>query len=178
MVNINNLADKLQDTQEFCTEIDKFIDNTLIIEGYTVQQWKRHFFVKIPEEINFMSLVDVAAEIAKKYQQASYYRDKRHFSLAIIEQTKAEKFHEHFQFTRREHEKQHGKPLAAESCKVAANLAVKDIEASIVNQKVIHDFWTKTCNVLTETRKLIELMIRALSSDAYIQKDLVIKGEH
>ena len=67
--------------------------------------------------------------------------------------------------------------LAAESCKVAATLAVGDLENAISNQKVIHSFWVKTCDTLTEMRKLLELVGYALAGDARVQRDIVIRGD-
>jgi hypothetical protein len=114
-----------------------------------------------------------------KYQRAAFFRDSQQVNLAIMEQNKAEKYHTEFQHIRIKHQEQFGKPLAAESCKSAALLAIKDIESAIGNQKVIHTFWVKTCDTLTEMRKLIELCGYALSGDSRVQRDFVVRGgEH
>jgi hypothetical protein len=176
MNSIDKLARRLEETQEFCSKVEKHLDENFLIEGKTMIAWKKHFKISIPEELNFLSLVSLAQEVMVKYQLAAFYRDSQHVTLTIMEHAKSEKYNTEFQFARTEYQKEHGRSLAAESCKVAATLAVTDLEAAIANQKVIHDFWVKTANTLTELRKLLELVARALSGDAHVQRDFVIKG--
>jgi hypothetical protein len=95
--------------------------------------------------------------------------------MTILEQAKFEKYHTAYQAARSRTEKEFGKPLAAESCKVEATLATKHLEDAIANQKVIKDFWNKTCETLTELRKLVEVMGYALSGDAKVSRDFVVR---
>ena len=176
MNNLDALTKKLETAQEFTTQVEKYLDENFLVEGKTLRQWRAHFFIKIPDDINLGTLVDLAAQIWTKYQEAAYYRDKQHTQLAIMEQTKLDKYNEAYRDARRENEREHGKPLAAESCKVEATLAVKDLENAIRNQKVVKDFWAKSCETLTEMRKLLEIIGRALGADAYINKEFVVKN--
>jgi hypothetical protein len=128
-----------------------------------------------------MVIVDLASQIFKLYQTASYFRDKQTIQMAVLEQTKSDKYNTAYNTARTENEIKFGKPLAADSCKVAATLEVKELEGAIANQKVVRDFWKKTCDTLSELRKLVELMGYALSSDSRVNKDMVVKnygGEH
>ena len=177
MESLDKLAKRLNETQEFCFAVGDHLKEGFLIENKTMIAWKKYFRIKIPEEINFSTLVALAQEIMTKYQRAAFFRDSQQVTLAIMEQSKLEKYHEEFQYARTTHQEEFGKPLAAESCKVAAILAVKDLESAISNQKVIHTFWVKTCDTLTEMRKLIELCGYALSGDARIQRDFIVKGE-
>jgi len=176
--SVSKLAEQLKETQEFCHILKGYLHENFIIEGKTMIEWKKQFKITIPEDINFMSLVDMASDIMIKYQHAAYYRDSQQVQLTIMEQTKLEKYHTEYNHARAENEKKFGKPLAAESCKAAASFAIQALETSISNQKVIHSFWHKTCDTLTEMRKLVELMCYAISGDARVQKDLNIRGEH
>jgi len=177
--SLDKLSKRLNDTQDFCHSVSGYLKEGFLIEGKTMEAWKRHFRIKIPDEINFSTLVQLSQEIMTKYQRAAFYRDSQQVSLAIMEQNKAEKYLAEWNNARIETQQKTGKPLAAESCKVAATLAVKDLEAAISNQKVIHTFWVKTCDTLTEMRKLIELIGYALSGDARTQRDFVVRGgEH
>jgi hypothetical protein len=176
MESIDKLANRLKDTQQFCSAVEDHLSKNFLVEGKSLIAWKKYFRIKVPDEFNFMSVVSLAQDIMKKYQQAAVFRDAQQVNLTIMEQSKAEKYNTEFQFARTQHIKDHGKPLAAESCKVAATLAVQDLEAAIANQKVIHVFWVKTCDTLTEMRKLTELVGYALSGDARVQKDFMVKG--
>jgi hypothetical protein len=179
MESIDKIAKRLTETQDFCFQVSDHLKEGFLIEGKTMTAWKKYFRIEIPEEINFSTLVSLAQEIMTKYQRAAFFRDSQQVTLTIMEQGKAEKYHEEFQYARTSHQQEFGKPLAAESCKVAATLAVKDLESAISNQKVVHTFWVKTCDTLTEMRKLIELCGYALSGDARVQKDFVVRGgEH
>jgi len=181
MKDMGRIASKLKDTQEFLEELSHYLDDNFKIcgvtgKGYSIEEWKALFHVKIPDEITFPVLVKLAAEVFDKYQQAVYFRDKQMVQMSIMEQTHKEKHHSAYQAARNENEQKFGKPLAAESCKIAATLATKELDDAISNQKVTKDFWQKTCETLTELRKLLELMGYALSSDARVNRDFVVRG--
>jgi len=180
MSDISKITERLEGTQEFLDQLGDHLDkNFRLVDANgkrrTIKQWKEFFHIKIPDEVNFMVLVDLASIIFAKYQTASYFRDKQIIQMSILEQTKSDKYNNAYQNARKENEIKFGKPLAADSCKIAASLEVKDIEDAIQNQAVVKDFWVKTCQTLTELRKLLETMGFALSGDARINKDFVIK---
>lgn len=183
MSDMSRIAKKLKDTSEFLNELGQYIDDNFKIAGVTgrghsVEEWKEYFLIDIPDEITFPVLIDLAAQVFEKYQRAAYFRDKQSIQMSILEQTKAEKHDDAYQEARHRNEEKFGKPLAAESCKVAARLATKGLEDAISNQRVIRDFWNKTCDTLTELRKLLELMGYALSGDARINRDFVVRGSN
>jgi len=181
MSDMSRISSKLKDTTEFLNKLSGYLDENFKIfgvtgKGYSVEEWKEYFLIDIPDEITFPVLIDLAAQVFEKYQKAAYFRDKQSIQMSILEQTKAEKYHSAYQSARTENEQKFGKPLAAESCKVSATLATKELEDAISNQKVVRDFWNKTCDTLTELRKLLELMGYALSGDARINRDFVVRG--
>jgi len=171
------IVKKLKDTQSFCATVEGHLATNFLVENNTMKEWKTYFMVEIPEEINFSTLIIIAQEIWMKYQRAACFRDSQQVQLAIMEQAKSDKYNTEYNFIRQDTQQKTGKPLAAESCKISATLAVKDLDSAIANQQVIHNFWVKTCNTLTELRKLLELMGYALSGDARIQRDVVIRSE-
>lgn len=180
MSDLQRISKKLKDTNDFLSELGSYLDDNFRLTGssgkqFTVEDWKKFFHIKIPDEINFMTVISVASDIFDKYQKASYFRDKQIIQMSILEQAKSDKYHKAYQHARTENEKKFNKPLAAESCKTAALLEVKELEDAIANQKVIKDFWNKTCDTLTELRKLLEIICRALSGDSYVQKDTIVK---
>jgi len=161
--------------QEFNGALSAFLENRFLIDGKTMKEWKRHFYVNIPEEINLANLVRLSVEVGKKYQEAGYHREKQTTQLVLLEQAKGDKFHDAYNSIRHEHEEKFSKTLAAESCRVAATLAIKDIENAISNQKVIRDFWVKICDTLVEVRKHLELIGYALSADLRLNRDFVVR---
>jgi len=178
MNKMDNIKNRHKDTSAFLKELDNYITNNFIIEGDTLLQWKKHFHVKLPpaDEITFGTIVEKSKEIAEKYQRAAYFRDKQHVQMNILEQSKLETYNDAYNYARTENEKKFNKPLAAESCKVAATVAIKHLEDAVNTQSVIRDFWVKTCTTLVEIRKLIEQMGFALSGDAKLNKDIYISG--
>jgi hypothetical protein len=174
----NQMIKKLVHFSDLHVRLYKDHDLYRSILETAIEQWKEYFLIKIPDEINFSTVIEVASQIFEKYQRAAYFRDKQTVQMSILEQAKVEKYHTAYQAARNKNEREFGKPLAAESCKTAANLATLDLEDAISNQRVIRDFWNKTCDTLTELRKLLELMARALSGDAYISRDFVVKGNN
>jgi hypothetical protein len=180
-----NIKERLKDTEEFLYDLNVYLnDNFRIIgksgNGYSIDTWREHFIVKIPppEEINFATLISLASEIFKKYQEAAYYRDKQGVQMTVLEQAKFEKYHDAYHEARARTEKEFGKPLAAESCRVEATLATKHLEDAIANQKVVKDFWNKTCDTLTELRKLVEVLGFALSGEAKVSREFIVKGDN
>jgi hypothetical protein len=178
MENDELIQKKLNDAQEFNKNINSYLDKNFLIDGKTMRQWKKELHINIPEDINFASLVNICRDISIKYQRAAYYRDAQQVHLSVLEEAKSDKYNTEYNLVRSDTQAKTGKALAAESCKVAATLAVKDLESAIANQRIIHTFWCKTCDTLTEVRKLVDTIGYGLSGDARIQRDMVIKHNH
>lgn len=176
MKSINILVQKLENTQEFCGAVGSHLKENFLIEGKTMTAWKKYFKIDIPENIDLHSIIYLATEIWNKYQVAAHYRDSQQVQLAIMEQTKSDKYNTEYNSIRASTQAESGRPLAAESCKVHATLAVKDLDSAIANQKVIHTFWVKTCDTLTEMRKLLEIIGYAVGADVKTQREINIRG--
>jgi hypothetical protein len=178
MSDLDSLKKRQKEISEFLQGVKTHLNNNFEIEGKTILEWRKFFTIEIPEEVTFAVLVELSKEIAYKYQRAAYFRDNEMVQSAFIDQSKFEKYYETYNDVRVSTQQKTGKPLAAESCKVAAILATKNFESGMTQQKAIKDFWIKTCDVLTEMRKLVELMGYALSSDARVQRDFVVRGDN
>lgn len=176
MKEIETISKQFNNAQDFNQKLSTYLDANLKFGDRSPKEWKQYFFVRLPERIEFENIVEIASELFNKYQQASALRDKETMQLTLIEQSRIDKFHTAWQSARDEHEKKFNKGLAAKSCEVAANLAVKDLEDAISNQKVAQEFWKKTCDCLTELRKLLEMMGYALSNDARVSRDFNVFG--
>jgi hypothetical protein len=173
--------ERLTSSLEFLTETEKHINEVLKVSGsnnklFTLAEWKRYFYINIPEDITYQTIIDLGREIAIKYQEASYYRDLSTVTTSIIEQDMTIQYNNAYQAARIENETKFSKPLAADSCKIAATIAIKDIDDPLNVQKVIRDFWVKTCNTLVEVRKQVEILGYALAGDSRTNRDFVIKG--
>lgn len=144
----------------------------------SLEEIRSFFRVIIPEDISFPILVNLAREINEKYQRATYLRDKQKVKLALVDQTRIEKYNDAYQLAREETKREMGKPLAAKSCEVQASIATRILENSVNTQQVIYNFWDGICKTLVETRKHIEIISIALSGDAKIQRDFIIKGNN
>ncbi len=174
---MKEIQERLKQTNEFLGGVSKFLDDNFIVEGRTLLQWKKWFKIDFPDDINFSTIIKISSSIAYKFQIAANYRDKQTVQMAILEQAKLEKYHTAYQVAQDKNKKEFNKPLAAESCRNEAILAVSDLEDAIQHQKVVKDFWVKTCNTLSEMRKLLELVGYALSTDARVNRDFVIRTE-
>lgn len=174
---IEEIASSTEESHQFNRELGKFLYNNFIINDRTISSWKEHFHIEIPEEINPTIIIKKSAEISRKYQEAAFFRERQNVQLAILEQAYTNKYHTAYNVARELHQKEFGKNLSADSCKVAASLAIKDIEEAISNQKVVSEFWNKTCATLIEIRKHLELMGHSLATEARVGRDFVFKGD-
>ena len=177
MEKVEEIATSVEEAHQFNRKLGEFLYKSFVINDRTIPSWKKHFHVDIPEDMSFALIIKKSSEVSRKYQEATFFRERQMIQLAILEQTKTNKFHVAYNDAREGHQKEFGKNLAADSCKVVASLAIKDIEEAIANQKVVSDFWNKTCASLIETRKHLELIGRALSGEAMAGRDFVFKGE-
>ena len=83
----HDIGQRIQEGQEFCRELSRYANDNIVFEGKTLGQWRREFWVKIPEDMNFAALAKLSALIAAKYQHAAFYRDTQNISLVVLEQT-------------------------------------------------------------------------------------------
>lgn len=175
MGEIETIQADLESSHLFNRELSKFLHTNFIVNDKTITEWKRYFYIELPEEITFPVLIKKSTEVTKKYQEATFFREKQTVQLCILEQARDNKYNNAYNIVREEHQREFGKNLAADSCKAAATLVVKDIEDAISNQKVVADFWAKTCSTLIETRKHLELIGYALSAEIRAGRDFVFK---
>ena len=177
--SLEDLKRKLTNTEEFLFQFASHLDKNFKIQGVnhakTIKEWKKYFYINIPKELNFITVLELSSEVMKKYQEAAFCRDTQASQLIVLEQVKNEHYNKAYQDARTDHQKEFKKPLAAESCKTAAILATQELEDAMSSQKAVKDFWDRVCSSLIEMRKQLELVVRALSGDAYLQKDIIVK---
>ena len=175
-MEVQEVTEPVREATQFNTDLRQYLLDNFLIEGKTMTEWKRHFFVAIPEEINFHTVIRLTQEIATKYQEAARFRDEFSVQLAIVEQSRQPRYNEAFNNVRNQYASENnGRTLAAESCKAAANATLQDLDDAINNQKIVKDFWNETCKTLVEMRKHVETIGRALGGDSWTQRDMVIK---
>lgn len=177
MEGIEKIAKQFNDAQEFNDSLKNYLDTNLNLGNKTPKEWRRYFKISLPEDsgqINFQTLITASAEIFMKYQQAASIRDREIIQLTVLEQARTDKYNTAYQRARDEHENKFKKGLSAKSCEVTASLAIKDIEDAISNQKLAKEFWKSTCDMLTELRKLLEMIGYALANDAKVNRDFNI----
>jgi hypothetical protein len=180
MLDEEEVLQRIEDIQEFTSKLNDHIETTFRIDNKTLKQWKSELKIKFPEDINFHTIIELSKDIAKKFQIASYYRDRQTVYSNVLEQTKTEKYNKAYQTAQDSSRKDFGKNLAADSCKIAASIEIQDLENVINTQRVVKEFWIKTCDTLSEMRKHVEIISYALSADSRIQRDVVVtnyKGE-
>jgi hypothetical protein len=178
MKDIDRIVQKFKDAQDFNYKLSEHLKESLVLDGKTPYQWKKHFKVDIPDEVNPMIILELCADVFTKYQEAAMYRDKQTMQLTILEQSKEDKYNFAFHKARKDHEEKFKKNLSAKSCEIEATLAIKDIKDAIANQKIVKDFWKSTCDTLTELRKLLEMMGFALNTDARINNEVKFYGHN
>ena len=177
MEGLEKIAKQFNDAQEFNIQLKEYLNSYLMLGTKTPKEWRRYFTIKLPEhasEITFQAIIDASAEIFTKYQQAASLRDRETIQLTILEQSRIDKYNVAYQQARDDHEGKFKKGLSAKSCEVTASLAIKDIEDAISNQRLTREFWKSTCDMLTELRKLLEMIGYALSNDVKVNRDFNI----
>lgn len=177
MKDVEKITTQLKNAQEFNHILSEYLNDNLKFGQKSPKEWKEYFYVKIPDEINFHTIVSLSRELFIKYQKAAALRDKETLQLTILEQSKDDKFNEAFQKAQDDHRSKYNKSLAAASCEIEGLLAIKDIQDAIANQKIARDFWVNTCKTLDTLRKLLESIGYALANDVRVNKDFNIRGD-
>lgn len=176
--HLKKMEELLNDAQSILLQFDDFVLNNIKVDGRTLKQWEQKLTFDIPEahDIDFAKVVDLSAKIMVRYQWVCRKRDQNLFKVAVLKQRRNTAYNSAYQEARREHENKFKKTLAAKSCEVQAALEVLDLDSTVVVQEVIKDFWNKAADSLVEMRKLIEIIARSLSSDAYLSKDIIVRS--
>jgi len=175
-MDVTEITQPVAGATEFNAELREYLRTEFVIEGKTMTEWKRHFYVNIPDDLNFATIVRLTQEIARKYQEASRFRDEFNVQLAILDQGRAPRYNNAYVQAREAHDALNtGRTLAAESCRAAANAALSDLDDAIANQKIVKDFWSETCKTLVEMRKNVEIIGRALAGDSYTQREMTVR---
>jgi len=173
---INETGKNLEEAVNVLAKVDGHLDGVFKIEGKTRKQWRNQLRVDFPEdEITFADLIKLGAKIANNYQIAARHRDHQTLTIDTLSRTRFDTYNREYKAILDDYIEKTGKALAQKSCEVKANAAVRELDSAIGTVKTIRDFWAKTCDTLVEARKSLEVVAHALSGDARIGRDFVVK---
>lgn len=173
---IKLIQDELNETIEVLDELDVHLDKTFLIEGKTRREWRRKLLVNLPEEeITFADVIKLSIKIANNYQTAAFHRDNQALTIDTLSRSREVRYNQAYQEILNNYIRDTGKSLAASSCAIKASGAVQELDSAVSAKKILKDFWAKTCETLVETRKNLEIILRALGEDSRAGRDFTVK---
>ena len=131
--------------------------NQYTVGGKSLEQWQKHFSLKIPENPDVSQCREAASKCANLYHEASYYYAVAEAMVDAINSGHSRKFSDLYAGKVQELKAQGGKLPSADTIKEMINSMTSDSAGALNNAKIQKNFWKRILESLSEIRKHIEI---------------------
>lgn len=137
---------------------EKYVRENIKIHGKTVEEWWKHFYVQIlPTFLTPEKAKELDAQIARLYQEASFFHSVSSMQLQIVERGSETTYRAAYAQLIEDWKNSHdGKLPSAATLDTLAKNQQDDIYSAIIQAKIAKDLWKDILNSLDTCRKLVD----------------------
>jgi hypothetical protein len=163
---INQIIGQLKKGKKLHDAFAYQFKNQYLIAGKLAKEWKQHFRIDLPPDMNPQICISVASELMKLYQEASFLKAEADARLSACKNASDDRYRVRFAELVAEY-KAEGKKLPAKDTLVAlAEHSISHLKNTVAHAEIELSFWKEILNNLSQARKLLENATINLSVDA------------
>lgn len=149
------------------------LDKQYLIHGKPMQEWRRQFKVKIPENPDPSQCKAIAAKLANLFHEATFYYSLSEAQLSALAAGDFKEYTAAYTQAIADFKAKNPKRAlpAAKTLENIANQQVVDIKAAMSNAQIAKNFWKRILEGLTEVRKNLEIVSKSLYFELQIEKN-------
>ena len=163
---VQDILNRLRAPKALCDELSKQLLGLYLINGKSMSEWKNHFYVKIPPDLNPVTVREVDMKLMELYQEASFLKIAAHIRLTSMNGSTHTAFREQFNKIVSEYKDKGNRIPSKETITTLAEESISNEKDAIVHAEIELNFWKEILNHLQECRKLIENATINLASEA------------
>ena len=136
------------------------------VAGKLIADWKDHFKMDIPPDLNTQTCKEIDLKILELHQEASFLKAEVDARLAAYRNTNSDRYREKFTNLVTEYKSKGEKLPAKDTLAALAEHAIGNIKNAMVHAEIELAFWKEILNDLANSRKLIDNITINLSVEA------------
>lgn len=136
------------------------------IGGKLTSEWKQHFRVKLPPDMNTQTCQTADARLVELHQEASFLKAEAEARLSAYQSANDEKYRAKYAGLVAEYKEKGQKLPAKDTLAALAEHSMNDIKNALVHAEIELAFWKEILNDLGNCRKIIENVTINLSVEA------------
>lgn len=151
-----DLINELRKGKKTYDEFGQAVTGLYQISGKTMNQWKKHFSIKLPPDPNPKILGELDSLLMDLHHEATFYKAKSNLKLQTAKDRYAAKYRKEYAKLVFTYQSQKAKLPARDTLSTLVEDEASDLKEVITHAEIELDFWKEILNDLTHCRRLIE----------------------
>lgn len=161
-----SIIDQLKKSKKFHDQFAKKFRNQYKVAGKLMSEWKQHFTIKLPPDLNPQLAQAVDAQLQELHQEASFFKAEAEARLTAFQGANNERYREKYATLVAEYKANGTKLPAKDTLAALAESASAELKDSMTHAEIELTFWKEILADLGNTRKLLENAVICLSVEA------------
>lgn len=128
----------------------------VLIQGKTMEQWKEHFSIKIPDNPDIQACKAIDVKLMELHEEATFLKAMADASYTLGKKSYDTQYRDKFTALVNEYKQQGKKLPAKETLEVLASQDIDDIETGLAYASMASQFWKQILEDLNFKRRIIE----------------------
>lgn len=167
---VPNMIKSIREGKELHEEFAKKLEEKMLIQGKTMETWKKHFQIKVPQMIDLTNSKELATQILELYQEAAFLKAMAEASSSLHRKGYETQYRQKFDALVETYKASGQKLPASNTLEILAKNDIDDVETGLVYSEVTVKFWKEILDYLNFIRKVLETATITNSVEARIAR--------
>jgi hypothetical protein len=161
--SVNEIITILKKGKKLHDHFAEQFKNKYLISGKLINQWKEHFKISIPPDLNPHTCIEIDTKIMELHQEASFLKAEADARLTACKNASSEKYRTQFAALVAEYNQSGKKMPASATLTALAEHNISDIKNALTHVEIEVAFWKEILNDIYTARKVIQSITINLS---------------
>jgi len=160
------MVDRLKESKALNSQFTKYFHETYLIYGMSTDDWKEHFKVNVPPDLNPKTATELSMKLMELYQDACSYKNDAEMRYVAQKGSVQALYRQRFNELVAEYKTSNQKLPAEKTLATMAEAKIRQEKDAMIHTEIEVNFWKGILGSLQECRKLIENATWNLSVEA------------
>lgn len=162
----NSIINQLKKSKKLHDQFAEKFRTGYKVAGKLMSDWKKHFCIKLPPDLNPQLAQAVDAQLQELHQEATFFKAEAEARLTAFQSANNEKYRNKYAALVAEYKSNGSKLPAKDTLAALAESETSELKDSMTHAEIELAFWKEILNDLSNTRKLLENATICLSVEA------------
>jgi hypothetical protein len=162
------LINQLRKGKKIHDQFAKQFRTQYLIAGKTISDWKAHFKVNLPPDLNPGRAQAVDTRLMELHPEATFYKAEAEARLSAYKSANDKRYREEFTALVTEYKKKGEKLPAKDTLASLANEAISEVMDGLTHAEIESNFWTEVLDDLRNSRRLLDNATISMSVEAKV----------